>query len=220
MIVYLPILTLEGVEGKFFRPMALTVIFALLGSLLLSLTIMPVLASLLIPRRVVEREPLLIRLARRLYAPILRIAFHHRLAVVLAAVSLIGIAGLMARGLGSEFVPRLSEGALVVGIMRLPGTSLEESLRYNTRMEKALLAAFPDEVEHVWSRCGTAEVATDPMGPEETDMFITLKSRERWKRARTQDELVGLLSREFAIFPGQRLSFTQPIEQRVNEVIS
>src|SRR5205085_4416480 len=117
-------------------------------------------------------------------------------------------------------VPRLSEGTLVVNIVRLPGTSLEESLRYNTRMEQALLAAFPDEVEHIWSRCGTAEVATDPMGPEETDMFITLKSRGQWKRARTQDEPVGLIGREFAVFPGQRLSFTQPIEQRANEMIS
>jgi cobalt-zinc-cadmium resistance protein CzcA len=108
----------------------------------------------------------------------------------------------------------------VVNIVRMPGTSLEESLRDNTCMEKALLAAFPDEVEHVWSRCGTAEVATDPMGPEETDMFITLKPRDQWRRARTQDELVELISREFADFPGQRLSFTQPIEQRVNEMIS
>src|SRR5256885_2112896 len=138
----------------------------------------------------------------------------------LSAVSLVGIAGLMARGLGSEFVPRLSEGALVVGIMRLPGTSLEESLRYNTRMEKALLAAFPDEVQHVWARCGTAEVATDPMGPEETDFFITLKPRNQWSRAQTQEELESLIGREFGDLPGQRLSYTQPIEQRVNEMIS
>jgi heavy metal efflux system protein len=220
MVVYLPILTLEGVEGKLFRPMALTVIFALLGSLVLSLTVMPVLAGLLLPRRVEEKDPWLVRLAGFVYAPVLRAALHHRLAVLLLAVLAMGVAALAARELGSEFVPRLSEGALVVNVLRLPGTSLEESLRANTRMEKALLAAFPDEVEHVWSRCGTAEVATDPMGPEETDMFITLKPREQWRLAQTQDELVQLISREFAVFPGQRLSFTQPIEQRVNEMIS
>jgi len=220
MIVYLPILTLEGVEGKLFRPMALTVIFALLGSLVLSVTVMPVLASLLLPRRVEEKEPWIIRGARRLYKPVLDIALRHQVAVWALATGLIGVAVMAARTLGSEFVPRLSEGAVVVSIVRLPGTSLEESLRYNTQMEQMLLAAFPDEVAHVWSRCGTAEVATDPMGPEETDMFITLKPRGQWTRASTQDELVELMAHEFDELPGQRLSFTQPIEQRVNEMIS
>jgi cobalt-zinc-cadmium resistance protein CzcA len=220
MIVYLPILTLEGVSGKLFRPMALTVVFALVGSLVLSLTVMPVLASLLLPRRVQEKEPWLVRLARWLYDPILRTAFRFRGTVLLLAVGSLAAALLVALNLGSEFVPRLSEGALVVNIVRLPGTDLEESLRANTRMEQALLAAFPDEVAHVWSRCGTAEVATDPMGPEETDMFITLQPRDRWKKAHTQDELVELIKDEFSDFPGQRLSFTQPIEQRVNEMTS
>jgi cobalt-zinc-cadmium resistance protein CzcA len=220
MIVYLPILTLEGVEGRLFRPMALTVVFALLGSLVLSLTAMPVLASLLLPRNIKERDPWLIRLARWLYAPVLRFGLRHRLAVLGLAVTAVAGALLLARGLGSEFVPRLSEGALTVGIMRLPGTDLEESLRYNTQMEKALLAAFPDEVRHVWSRCGTAEIATDPMGPEETDFFITLKPRYQWKQAQTQDELVEAMEKLFDPLPGQRIAFTQPIEQRVNEMIS
>jgi cobalt-zinc-cadmium resistance protein CzcA len=220
MIVYLPILTLEGVEGKLYRPMALTVIFALLGSLLLSLTVMPVLASLLLPRRVQERDPWLIRLARRLYAPVLHTALRFRLAVLLVAVGCIAAGLLIWRGLGWDFVPRLSEGALVVNIVRLPGTDLAESLRRNSEMERMVLRAFPDEVQHVWSRCGTAEVATDPMGPEETDFFITLKPRDQWTRARTQDELVGLIEAEFKGLPGQKVSFTQPIEQRVNEMIS
>jgi cobalt-zinc-cadmium resistance protein CzcA len=220
MIVYLPILTLEGVEGKMFRPMALTVIFALFGSLVLSLTVMPVLASLLLPRRVAEKDPWVVRAARRLYAPVLRLALRHRVAVLgLTAAALAG-GVLVWRGLGSEFVPKLSEGSLVVGIMRLPGTSLEESLRYNTRMERILLTEFPDEVAHVWSRCGTAEIATDPMGPEETDMFITLKPRDRWTRARTQDELVEQMQEAFQGLPGQRLTFSQPIQQRVDEMTS
>jgi cobalt-zinc-cadmium resistance protein CzcA len=221
MIVYLPILTLEGVEGKLFRPMALTVIFALLGSLVLSLTVMPVLASLLLPRRVQEKDPWLIRLARALYRPILHGALRHRAAVILFALTALLAGALVVRGLGGEFVPRLSEGSLVVGIMRLPGTSLEESLRYNTQMEKVLLAAFPDEVQHVWSRCGTAEVATDPMGPEETDFFITLKPRRFWRsEIRTQDELETKIREVFEPLPGQLLDFTQPIEQRVKEMIS
>ncbi len=220
MIVYLPILTLEGVEGKLFRPMALTVIFALIGSLVLSLTVMPVLASLLLPRIPEEKEPWLVRLARRLYAPVLHLALRNRAVVLLLAAGALGMAVLMARSLGSEFVPRLSEGAFVVGILRLPGTDLEESLRYNTRIEKALLAEFPDEIDHVWSRCGTAEVATDPMGPEETDMFVTLRPRSQWTKARTQDELAELIEEELKGLPGQRISVTQPIEQRVNEMIS
>ena len=164
MIVYLPILALEGVEGKLFRPMALTVIFALAGSMVLSLTLMPVLASLILPRRMEVREPLAIRLLKRLYAPVLRFTMHHKLAVLgLAAALLVVAFGMIAPNLGSEFVPKLSEGSIVINIVRLAGVGLEESTRYNTRMEKALLAAFPDEIQYVWSRIGTAEVATDPM---------------------------------------------------------
>jgi cobalt-zinc-cadmium resistance protein CzcA len=221
MIVYLPILTLEGVEGKLFRPMALTVIFALLGSLVLSLTVMPVLASLLLPRRVEEQDPWVIRLARWLYRPVLHAALRHRLAVIGLALGCLGVGVLIWRGLGQEFVPKLSEGALVIGILRLPGTDLQESLRYNTRMEQELLAKFPDEVRSVWSRCGTAEVATDPMGPEETDFFITLKPRDQWrKEITTQDKLVDKIRDEFQALPGQKLSFTQPIQQRVDEMTS
>ncbi len=227
MIVYLPILTLEGVEGKMFRPMALTVIFALVGSLVLSLTLMPVLASLLLPRRIEEKDPWLVRLARWFYAPLLRLALRNGLAVLILAVAALVFGGLLALNRGGEFVPQLSEGALVINIRRLAGTDLNESMRYNTAMEKLLLSKFPDEVERVWSRCGTAEVATDPMGPEETDMFITLKPRETWtakgedgEPITTQDELVKLIRKEFKDLPGQRISITQPIQQRIDEMIS
>jgi len=220
MIVYLPILTLEGVEGKLYRPMALTVIFALIGSLVLSLTVMPVLASLMLPRRLEERESWLIRLARKCYAPFLYSGLRHRSLVIIGVLGLLIISFLIAGNLGWDFVPRLSEGALTITVFRLPGTDLEESLRSNTRMEKAVLAAFPDEVQHVWSRCGTPEVATDPMGPEETDFFITLKPRRFWKKAHTQDDLTQLIEKELSDLPGQRLLYSQPIEQRVNEMIS
>jgi cobalt-zinc-cadmium resistance protein CzcA len=221
MIVYLPILTLEGIEGKLFRPMALTVIFALAGSMIFSLTLMPVLASFLLPKRVQEREPLLMRIAHRIHAPVLRFAMNHRLAVLgLAVGSLIFAFGLVAPHLGAEFVPRLSEGALAIGVVRLAGTDIEESVRYNTQIEKAILTEFPSEVEHVWSRIGTAEVATDPMGVELTDIFITLAPREKWKKASSQAELTELLDAHLRDLPGQRFSFSQPIEMRINEMIS
>jgi cobalt-zinc-cadmium resistance protein CzcA len=221
MIVYLPILTLEGVEGKLFHPMALTVIFALLGSMVLSLTLMPVLASLLLPKKIDEREPLLMRLAHRINAPILRFCMNNKLLVMGFALCVLVVAfGMIAPNLGSEFVPRLSEGAIVINVVRLAGTDIDESIRTNTLMERAILRAFPDEVEHVWSRIGTAEIATDPMGVELTDVFITLKPRTRWKKASTQAELTILIDKEMRDIPGQRLAFTQPIEMRINEMVS
>lgn len=221
MIVYLPILALEGVEGKLFRPMALTVIFALAGSMILSVTLMPVLASLFLPQQAAHIEPLVIRVLKRLYAPVLRFTMEHKLAVLgLAGGMLVVAFGMIAPHLGSEFVPRLSEGALVVNVVRLAGIDLDECIRYNTQMEKALLAAFPDEIQYVWTRIGTAEVATDPMGIELSDVFITLKPRSQWKRARTQDELAALVQRELRDMPGQRIALTQPIEMRLNEMIS
>ncbi|MCC6124349.1 MAG: efflux RND transporter permease subunit [Pirellulales bacterium] len=221
MIVYLPILALEGVEGKLFRPMALTVIFALAGSMVLSLTLMPVLASLMLPSRIDEREPLVLRLLKRLYAPVLRFTMHHKPAVLGFAVGLLAVAfGMIAPNLGSEFIPKLSEGSIVVNVVRLAGIDLEESIRYNTRMEKALLAAFPDEILYAWSRIGAAEVATDPMGVELSDIFIALRPRERWKRAATQNELTDLIQKELRDMPGQRVAMTQPIEMRMNEMIS
>ncbi|HUE13933.1 MAG TPA: CusA/CzcA family heavy metal efflux RND transporter [Planctomycetaceae bacterium] len=221
MIVYLPILTLEGVEGKMFRPMALTVIFALLGSMVLSITLMPVLASLFLPRRIETREPWLMRLAHAIHYPILRFAMRHKLAVIGFAGGVLIVAfGMIAPNLGSEFVPRLSEGAVAIGVVRLAGTDLAESIRYNTEMEKIILAAFPDEVEHVWSRIGTAEIATDPMGVELTDIFITLKPRPKWKKCRTQAEFTELLDHTLRDMPGQRLAYSQPIEMRLNEMVS
>src|SRR5262249_53780717 len=164
MTVYLPILTLEGIEGKLFRPMALTVIFALAGSMILSLTLMPVLASLLLPRKVAEREPLVMRIAHAIHAPILRIAMRHKYVVIGFAPCVLVVAfGLIAPNLDAEFVPTLSEGAVTINVVRLAGTDLEQSVEENTRIERAILQAFPDEVAHVWSRVGTAEIATDPM---------------------------------------------------------
>ncbi|WP_437564096.1 efflux RND transporter permease subunit [Sorangium sp. So ce542] len=220
MIVYLPILALEGAEGKLFRPMALTVIFALVGSMILSLTLMPVLASLLLPRRVKERENALVRLLKRAYRPALQLALRGRWAVLAGAALLLGNAVFLATRLGAEFVPRLREGTIVANTVRLSGVSAAESIRYGTRLERVLLERFPDEIERVWTRTGTAEVATDPMGLELSDMFITLRPREAWKRAATQDELVQAMESELAGMPGMRVIYTQPIEMRVNEMVA
>ena len=221
MIVYLPILTLEGVEGKLFRPMALTVIFALAGSMVLSLTLMPVLASLCLSRQIEERDPLLIRVLKRFYKPVLHFTMTHKTSVIAFALgALIFAFGVIAPQLGSEFVPKLSEGAIVVNVVRLAGTDLEETNRYNTQMERTLLEKFPSEVAQVWSRVGTAEVATDPMGVELSDLFITLRPRDQWKRATTQDELTVLIQEELRMLLGPRLAMTQPIEMRMNEMIS
>lgn len=244
MIVYLPILTLEGTEGKMFRPMALTVLFALAGSMVLSMTLMPVLASLLLPRNISEHEPLLMRWAHRIHNPVLRLCMEHKWTVLTFTAAVLIVAfGIIAPSLEREFIPTLSEGAIVIGVVRLPGTHLEQSIEENTRIEQMVLNAFP-EVSHIWSRVGTAEVATDPMGIELTDVFITLKPRNTWAQARaerlaslrksdgsptlietlenrtahTQAELTALINDELRPLPGQKLAFAQPIKQRVEEM--
>ncbi|HEX7379117.1 MAG TPA: CusA/CzcA family heavy metal efflux RND transporter [Pirellulales bacterium] len=220
MIVYLPVLTLQGVEGKMFRPMAITVIFVLIGSLILSLTFMPVLCSLALPKRIEERDVALVRLAKWLYAPLLRLALAFRPAVIGLAAIALAVTLAIAGGMGSEFVPRLSEGDIVLGVLRPPGTSLREAVRINTQMERSLLKAFPHEISHIWSRAGGPAVATDTGTVEETDMFISLKPPSDWRRAHSQDELVEKMLANVDDIPGQTIWFTQPIEQRINEMIS
>ena len=220
LIVFLPILTLEGVEGKMFKPMALTMIFALMGSMVLSLTLMPVLASLFLSKTTKEREPWLMRLAHRLYEPALNAALRFRLATVLTALALVAGGVALATRLGGEFLPRLGEEAIVGSSVRLAGISVDEAVAQNGRIERLLLAEFPDEIEHIWSRLGTAEVATDPMGVELTDFFMALKPRSQWKKARTQDELVQRMDEVLRQFPGMNVAFTQPIEMRMNEMIA
>lgn len=220
LAVYLPVLALEGTEGALFRPMALTVIFALLGSTLASLTLIPVLTSLVVRPGPGPREPRLEGLARRLYAPVLRRVLAAPGPVIAVALLLLANGAFLASRLGAEFVPRLSEGAIVVNTVRLASVSLDESLRYGTRIERLLLDRFPDEIEHVWTRTGTAEVATDPMGIELSDAFLTLAPRSEWTRARTQAELVAEMERELSVMPGMNLVFAQPIEMRVNEMVA
>ncbi len=219
-IVYLPILALEGVEGKLFRPMALTVIFALVGSMIVSLTLMPALASLALKRRKKHKETALVRALQRVYRPVLSWALARRTIVLTAAAFVLGSAVFGATQLGSEFVPRLREQAIVINTVRLAGVSLDESVRYGTQIEQLLLEEYPDELAHVWTRTGTAEVATDPMGLELSDVFLTLTPRDQWRRGETQDELMDAMSATLEDMPGMRSVFTQPIEMRMNEMIA
>ena len=219
-LVYLPILALEGVEGRLFRPMALTVVFALAGSMLLSVTLMPVLASYVLKRQRIRKTSRILPQLKRHYGRLLAGALEHRGPILaLAGLAVLNAAFLSTR-LGSEFVPRLREQAIVINTVRMAGVSLEESVRYGTQIEKRLLERYPAEIEHVWTRTGTGEVATDPMGLEVSDVFVTLTDRENWRVARTQDELVQAMSRDLEGMPGMRHIFTQPIEMRVNEMIS
>ncbi len=218
LVVYIPVLTLEGIEGKMFRPMAMTVIFALAGSMILSMTLMPVLASLILPRRGVEREPMLVRWLKAVYAPVLHLAMRMKLAVLILAMAVVGFTfAFIAPRLGEEYIPELSEGAISINVIRPVGTSLEVSNESNGQMERAVLKAFPDEVKHAWCRVGSADVATDPMGVELTDFFMTLHPRSKWKRAKTQEELTKLVQQELRGYLGFEAAYTQPIAMRIEE---
>jgi cobalt-zinc-cadmium resistance protein CzcA len=219
-IVYLPILALEGIEGKLFRPMALTVILALAASMVLSMTLVPALASVALGRRAHAGETWLSRLAARAYRPLLVAALRRKALVMGLTALILAQAAFLATRLGSEFIPRLGEMSIVINTVRLAGVSLDESVRYGTHIERFLLEQFPDEIAHVWTRTGTAEVATDPMGMELSDIFLTLTPREQWRKARSQGELVREMSAALTGLPGMRAIFTQPIEMRMNEMIA
>ncbi|MEE8577136.1 MAG: CusA/CzcA family heavy metal efflux RND transporter, partial [candidate division Zixibacteria bacterium] len=220
IIVYLPILTLQGVEGKLFRPMAATVVFVLTGSLILSFTVIPALIGTFLKRGKAERESIIVRGLKKFYQPIVSFALKRAKTVVVAALALSISGFVLFLQLGAEFVPRLSEGTIVINLVRLAGISLEESVSYNTRIENLLQKEFPDEISHIWTRTGTAELSTDPMGLELSDMFITLKPRSNWTKASTQAELVVAIDAELTNLPGQNRIFTQPIEMRINEMIA
>jgi cobalt-zinc-cadmium resistance protein CzcA len=220
IIVYLPILTLEGVEGKMFKPMALTVVFALVGSLVLTFVLTPVLISLFLKGKIEEKDVWLIAKAKSVYEPALAWTLTHGRRVLVGAVAALALAGVAIPFLGSEFIPRLDEGSFALQVLRLPSVSLEESVRQTTQLEQVLLAEFPDEVIDVVAKTGRPEIATDPMGVNISDIFVMLTPRETWTKARSKSELEVLMSTTLEQIPGLVFSFSQPIELRVNELIA
>ena len=217
-IVYLPILFLEGTEGKLFRPMALTVLFALAGSLIISLTLMPVLAATVLSREK-EHEPLVMRLFHKLYHPLAKLAVYHPVVVSLCAAGLVAASIPVALRLGAEFMPRLDEGDLLVEVSRLPSATLEDSVPLTSRIEK-VLGAFP-EVATVFCKTGRPEIANDIMGVQQTDVWLMLKPRSSWPKQVSRDELVERMSQALsAAAPGANFGFSQPIEMRVDELVA
>ncbi len=220
MIVYLPIFALTGVEGKMFHPMAFTVVLALLGAMLLSVTFVPAAVALFIGERVAEKENRLMAWAKRRYAVWLERSLANAPVVLTFAGVAVVLSLAMASRLGSEFIPNLNEGDIAIQALRIPGTSLSQSIEMQKQLETTLMAKFP-EIERVFARTGTAEVASDPMPPNISDGYIMLKPRSEWPQpARTREALLEAMQDEVARLPGNRYEFSQPIQLRFNELIS
>jgi len=217
--VYLPIFALTGVEGKMFHPMAITVVLALTGAMLLSLTFVPAAIALFLRGRVEERDTRLMQWARRAYAPALRWALRRRAWVIGGALAIVVLSGLLATRLGSEFIPSLDEGDIALHALRIPGTGLTQAIRMQATLE-ARIKQFP-EVERVFGKLGTAEVATDPMPPSVADTFLILKPRAEWPDPRkSKAQLIAEIEASVKRLPGNNYEFTQPIQMRMNELIS
>lgn len=219
VIVFLPLFALQQMEGKMFRPLAFTMVFAMAGSLLVSLTIVPVLSLIFMRGRKEERDNLAIRIVKRGYLPMLHFALRCPKTVVAVALGILAGALLLVPRVGTEFLPQLDEGAIAINVVRLPSASLDGSVAVGTEIEHRLLARFP-EVRTVVTKTGRAEISEDPMGPEQNDVFIMLHPKNSWKSRRSKPELVAVMQEELAAIPGIRLSFSQPIALRVNELIS
>jgi cobalt-zinc-cadmium resistance protein CzcA len=219
MVVYLPVFALSGVEGKMFHPMAFTVVTALLAAMLLSVTFIPAAIALFLRGKISEREnPLLIQ-AKRLYQPVFSWAMKNAAVVLTAAVVIVGLSGLLATRLGSEFIPDLNEGDIAMHALRIPGTSLTQAIEMQKELEHTLMA-FP-QVERVVAKIGTAEIATDPMPPSVADNFVMLKPRSEWPDPDLpQEVLVARMQQAVEIVPGNNYEFTQPIQMRFNELLS
>lgn len=217
-IVYLPVLALSGLEGKLFRPMATTVLLALAGAFILSLTLVPVLTSLLVRPRSGHRETWLLRQAHALYRPAFQQAMRRRALTVTAGVVSLAVAAVLFIRLGAEFIPQLDEGDLLIEARRLTGVALSESVRTDLVLEKAL-RVIP-EVDQVVGRGGSPEVATDPMGLEQSDVYIELKPRDTWRRGVTKDDLAKEVAVILEASPEVGGAISQPIEMRTNELVA
>ncbi|KVC42884.1 efflux RND transporter permease subunit [Burkholderia diffusa] len=220
MVVYLPIFALTGVEGKMFHPMAVTVVMALAAAMVLTVTFIPAAVALFIGARVEEKENRLMGWARRAYEPVLAAFMTRPARVMLGAGAIVLVTLGLATRLGSEFIPSLNEGDLAVAALRIPGTSLSQSVEMQKSVEKTLKARFP-EIERVFARTGTAEIAADPMPPNLSDGYIMLKPTVEWPAPnKPRDQLVREIEASLAELPGNAYEFSQPIQLRFNELIS
>ncbi|GAB2555411.1 CusA/CzcA family heavy metal efflux RND transporter [Spirosoma areae] len=222
LIVYLPILALSGIEGKMFRPMALTVGFAIMGAFILSLTYVPMLSALLLSKRVERKQSfsdkLMVRL-QRIYEPILLGALRHGLPILVSAAALLTVSVLVFARLGGEFIPQLDEGDFAVDTRTLTGSSLSETVDATLKAERILLKQFP-EVEQVVAKIGSGEIPTDPMAIEAADQMVILKPRAEWTSAKTRDELAGKMAEALSVIPGVTFGFQQPVQMRFNELMT
>ncbi|MBE2209916.1 MAG: efflux RND transporter permease subunit [Saprospiraceae bacterium] len=223
LIVYLPILSLSGVEGKMFRPMAQTVSFALIGALILSLTYVPAVSALVLSRRIKTAHTFSDRLMewlKKLYAPSLELALRFPKFIIVSTLLVFSLSvGLFLR-MGGEFIPTLDEGDIMMHGFLRPGTSLTQTLESHRLAQKIILDNFPDEVEQVISKIGSAEIPTDPMAIETADNIILLRDKSLWKRAATKAELVELIEAKVHEIPGMAFEFTQPIKMRFDEMMT
>ncbi|MBD2836968.1 CusA/CzcA family heavy metal efflux RND transporter [Pseudomonas sp. JM0905a] len=220
MVVYLPIFALTGVEGKMFHPMAFTVVIALLGAMILSVTFVPAAIALFITGKVREEENAVMRAARRGYAPVLAWVMRRRNLAFALATGAVLVSGVLASRMGSEFVPSLSEGDFALQALRVPGTSLSQSLDMQQRLERAIVQQVP-EVQRVFARTGTAEIASDPMPPNISDSYVMLKPKEQWPDPdKSREALIADIQRASATMPGSNYELSQPIQLRFNELIS
>ncbi|WP_214347966.1 CusA/CzcA family heavy metal efflux RND transporter [Pseudomonas congelans] len=220
MVVYLPIFALTGVEGKMFHPMAFTVVIALLGAMILSVTFVPAAIAMFVTGKVKEEEGLVMRTARQRYAPILSWVLGHRSIAFGMAFVLIVLSGFTASRMGSEFIPSLSEGDFALQALRVPGTSLTQSVDMQQRLEKAIIDKVP-EVQRVFARTGTAEIAADPMPPNISDSYVMLKPQSEWPDPdKSRETLIADLQKAAASVPGSNYELSQPIQLRFNELVS
>lgn len=220
MAVYLPIFALTGVEGRMFHPMAFTVVIALVGAMILSITFIPAAVALFIGDKVGEKENRLMQKARNWYAPALERVMRNKPVVLTFVGVLIVLSGLLATRMGSEFVPSLNEGDFAIQALRNPGTSLSQSVAMQQQLEVTLKKQYP-EIDRIFARTGTAEIASDPMPPNISDGYIMLKPRDQWPEPRkTRDELLAAVQKTVASLPGSNYEFSQPIQLRFNELIS
>ena len=217
IIVFLPLLTLQGLEGKLFIPVALTIVFALAASLLLSLTVVPMLASFLL-KRVSHQEPWLVRKAMGIYAPLLQRALNKERVVIIGALAMLVVTGAVYTQIGKTFMPEMDEGDIIVGIEKLPSVSLEQTAALDLKVQQAIMAQVP-EVKSIVGRAGSDELGLDPMGLNQTDTFLILKPMKEWREP-SKEWLIGELRKVLDQLPGISYSFTQPIAMRVSEMLT